>query len=254
MRWNSLQFMDALKACGTRYVSDNSWHKWGDQHRYSMDAFKLYHRASTNALGMLLLGSGKIRFDNGLLGNFGMTSGSGTDDKMLEKVQGLQAQRTAMRTAPGMRDAPKVVGPGSILSDRNWSPLLNDSYILGGVHAGFEFHFAEDAASAEFATMPVQLTPAQKWQAFIKKHPETFWDDKNHLPRVLSRELIGLKTFGYRPEFSVHQLSLRPTGSGNATFIRYLEALAAGGYTGKNRVRMFEVLSVFLFGTVAALR
>jgi len=235
-------------------VSDNSWHKWGDQHRYSMDAFKLYHRASTSALGWLLLGSGKIRFDDGLLGNFGMTSGSGTDDKMLEKVQALQAQRTAMRTAPGMRDVPNVVGPGSILSDRNWSPLLNDSYILGGVHAGCEFHFAEDAASAEFATMPVQLTPAQKWQAFIKKHPETFWDDKNHLPRVLSRELIGLKTFGYRPEFSVHQLSFRPTGSGDATFIRYLEALAAGGYTGKDRVRMFDALALFLFGTVAALR
>jgi hypothetical protein len=246
--------MDALKACGNRYVSDNSWHKWGDQHRYSMDAFKLYHRASTSALGWLLLGSGKIRFDDGLLGNFGMTSGSGTDDKMLEKVQALQAQRTAMRTAPGMRDVPNVVGPGSILSDRNWSPLLNDSYILGGVHAGCEFHFAEDAASAEFATMPVQLTPAQKWQAFIKKHPETFWDDKNHLPRVLSRELIGLKTFGYRPEFSVHQLSFRPTGSGDATFIRYLEALAAGGYTGKDRVRMFDALALFLFGTVAALR
>jgi len=235
-------------------VSDNSWHKWGDQHRYSMDAFKLYHRASTSALGWLLLGSGKIRFDDGLLGNFGMTSGSGTDDKMLEKVQALQAQRTAMRTAPGMRDVPNVVGPGSILSDRNWSPLLNDSYILGGVHAGCEFHFAEDAASAEFATMPVQLTPAQKWQAFIKKHPETFWDHKNHLPRVLSRELIGLKTFGYRPEFSVHQLSFRPTGSGDATFIRYLEALAAGGYTGKDRVRMFDALALFLFGTVAALR
>jgi len=254
MRWNSLQFMDALKACGNRYVSENAWHTWGGQHRYSMDAFKLYHCASTNALGMLLLGSGKIRFADDLLSNFGMTSGSGTDDKMLEKVQALQTQRTAMRTAPGMRDAPNVVGPGSILSDRNWSPLLNDSYILGGVHAGHEFHFAEDAASAEFSTMPVQLTPAQKWQAFIKKHPETFWDDKNHLPRVLSRELIGLKTFGYRPEFSAHQLSFRPTGSGDATFIRYLEALAAGGYTGKDRVRMFEALSVFLFGTVAALR
>ena len=159
-----------------------------------------------------------------------------------------------MRTAPGMRDAPNVLGPGSILSDRNWSPLLNDSYILGGIHAGFEFHFAEDAASAEFATMPVQLTPVQKWQAFFKKHPETFWDDKTHLPRVLSRELIGLKTFGYRPEFSPHQLSFRPTGSGNATFIRYLDALAAGGYTGKDRVRVLEALSVFLFGTVAALR
>jgi hypothetical protein len=63
-----------------------------------------------------------------------------------------------------------------------------------------------------------------------------------------------LKSFGYRPEFSVHQLSLRPTGSSNATFIRYVEALAAGGYTGKDRVRMFEALALFLFGTVAALR
>jgi hypothetical protein len=257
MPWNSLQFMDALNACGNRYEADNEWFIkkwWGDQVNYSLNAWKLYHRASTSSLGMLLLGSAKIREDPTLLGSFGMTSGSGTDDKTRQLIEKLQAQRTGLQTAPGLRDAPKVVGPGSVLSDKRWTPLLNDCYILGGAHAGFEFHYAEDAADAEFARMPPPLTPVNKWQAFLMSHPETFWDQDRNVPRILSRELIGLKTFGYRPQFFLQQLSFKPSQSGDGTFTTYLDALAASGYTRANRKQVIDAISLFLFGNVYALR
>ena len=257
MPWNSMQFMDAVEACGNRYETDNAWYtkeKWGDQINYMLNAWKLYYRASTSALGTLLLGGAKIREDPTLLASFGMTSGSGTDDKTLELVKRLQAKRTGLRTAPGMSDAPKVVGPGSILSDRNWTPLLNDCYILGGTHGGLEFHLTDDTVDAEFARMAPQLPPTHKWLAFLKGHPEMLWDENANAPRVLSRELIGLKTFGYQPQFFLQQLSFKPTPSGAATFTGYLDALAASGYTGKNRTLLVEMLSVFLFGNVGALR
>jgi hypothetical protein len=243
MAWNSMQFVDAVDACGNRYETDNSWYtkeKWGDRINYMLNAWKLYYRASTSALGMLLLGGAKIRDKGPLLDNFGATSGSGIDDKKLVE----RLQRTGLRTPPGT---------GSILSDRNWTPLLNDCYILGGTHAGLEFHFAEDTVDAEFARMAPQLSPAQKWLAFLKSHPEMLWDENAHAPRVLLRELIGLKTFGYRPQFFLQQLTFKPTQSGDATFTRYLDALATSGYTGKNRTQIVEAISVFLFGNVGAL-
>ena len=68
----------------------------------------------------------------------------------LKLVEELEKRRSAGRSAPALRDAPKVLGSGSILNDRNWTPLLNDSFILGGVHGNREFHFAEDDAGKYF--------------------------------------------------------------------------------------------------------
>lgn len=43
---------------------------------------------------------------------------------------------------------------GSVLSDRNWSALLNDALILGGVHTGREFHFVATAPMRHPAFKP----------------------------------------------------------------------------------------------------
>ena len=151
MPWNSLRFMQELDKCGDQYQADNAWFKndWGEQREYALNAWRLYQQASTNALGMLLLGSSKIRKDAVLVSNFGMTSAGGvTDPEEVALVKALEAQRADQRAAPGLRDAPDVLGTGSILNDKNWTPLLNDCYILGGVHGEHEFHVAQDSANA----------------------------------------------------------------------------------------------------------
>ena len=202
---------------------------------------------------MLLLGSAKIREDSLLLSNFGVTSAGGiTDPEEVALVKALETERTGLKAAPGLRDAPDVLGPGSILNDKNWTPLLNDCYILGGVHGEHEFHLAEDSADAYFESLGGQLPPQDKWRSYFSTHPDIIWDTTRQVPRILARELIGLKTFGYRAQFFLEQLSFRPTPSDGATFKTYLDALVAAGITSRNRTVVLETLSLFLFGNAAA--
>jgi hypothetical protein len=266
MPWNSLQFMQQFSQCANRYESENLWfgkQAWGDQHHYTLTAWRLYQKAATNALGMLLLGSAKIRNDASLLGNFGVTSAGGLNNpEELKLVEELERRRSAGRTAPALRDAPKVLGSGSILNDKNWTPLLNDSFILGGVHGRHEFHFAEEEAGRYFDFLAVRdklernpkaLNAREKWMGFFRAHPEIFWA-KPGVPRILARELIGLRTFGYRPEFSEQQLSFYPDGAGNPGFTNYLNAVDAAGFRSGNPDKVLGAISEFLFDRHDAFR
>jgi len=255
MPWNSVRFMQELNTCGNQYEADNAWfgNDWGDQRQYALNAWRLYQQASTNALGMLLLGSAKIRKDAVLMSNFGVASAGGiADAEEVALVKALETERIGQRAAPGLRDAPDVLGPGSILNDKNWTPLLNDCYVLGGVHGDHEFHLAEDSANAYFESLGGHLTPKDTWRSYFRAHPEVVWDPTRQVPRILARELIGLKTFGYRPQFFMEQLSFGPTRSDGATFKTYLDALVAAGITGRNRTLVLETLSLFLFGDADA--
>jgi hypothetical protein len=204
---------------------------------------------------MLILGGAKIRKDPALVGNFGVTSQAGpTDPQEKALVAELERLRERQRSAPGLADAPDVTGPGSILSDRTWTPLLNDAFILGGAHAGHEFHLAEDAVETYFnfrktrsAFEPDRATPEEKWMGFFKAHPEMLWDRTLDNPRVLARELIGLQTFGYVPEILPQQLSFRRTSSGHPTFKNYLNALASAHCRPGYSVQLLRHISRFLF-------
>ena len=110
-----------------------------------------------------------------------------------------------------------MLGPGSILNDKNWTPLLNDSYILGGVHGEHEFHLAEDSANA-YPSRSRAVAPKEQWQSYFRTHTDAVWDTTRQVPRILARELIGLKTFGYRPQFFQEQLSFGARQSDGATF------------------------------------
>ncbi|MEP7309522.1 MAG: hypothetical protein ABJA98_28790 [Acidobacteriota bacterium] len=247
--------MQELNTCGNQYEADNAWFRndWGERRQYALNAWRLYQQASTNALGMLLLGSAKIRKDSVLVSNFGMTSAGGViDPEEVALVEALETERTDQRAAPGLRDAPDVLGPGSILNDKNWTPLLNDCYILGGVHGGHEFHLAEDSANAYFESLGGQLTARDNWRSYFSTHQDAVWDTTRQVPRILARELIGLKTFGYRPRFFPEQLSFSATQSDGATFKTYLDALVAAGITSRNRTVVLETVSLFLFGNAAA--
>jgi len=266
MAWNSLQFMQTLGACGNRYEAENSWwgkKKWGEQHRYALNAWRLYRLTLRNPLGMLLLGGAKIRKDEALISSFGMASGGGiTDPEEVKIVQALEAQRMGMRDPQSLQPTPTVLGSGSILNDKDWSPLLNDCYILGGVHGGHEFHLAEDNVHAHFIALDRRasspggkpLTTSQKWLDYFRANPGTFWDDKIGVPRILAREMVGLKAFGYRAKLLPQQLSFVSPGESEGSFTAYLDAIVDAGIVSKNRVLVFDAISQLLFGKADALR
>ncbi len=71
---------------------------------------------------------------------------------------------------------------GSILNAANWSLLANDAWLLGGIHARTEFHFASPL----------------RW--------ENLWDEGKGRITVTAREAIGITSFGYRIIRPVPQL------------------------------------------------
>jgi len=258
VNWNHLQFVRALSECGDYRLSPfNRWCTWWskDPRLDVLNAWRLYNCANRAALGMLLLGGAKIRKDSALVMNFGVASQAGPYDPQEKAlVAELERLRETQRLAPALADAPDVAGPGSILSDRTWTPLLNDAFILGGAHGGHEFHLAEDSVESYFtfrqtraAFEPDRATTEEKWMGFFKAHPELLWDSKLGNPRVLARELIGLKAFGYSPQFSPQQLSFAKTSSGYPTFRSYLNALASANCQPGHSTELLRNISRFLF-------
>ena len=96
------------------------------------------------------------------------------------------------------------------------------------------------------------MAPKERWQSYFRAHQDAVWDTTRQVPRILARELIGLKTFGYRPQFFLQQLSFSASQSDGATFKTYLDALVAAGITSRNRTVVLETLSQFLFGNAQA--
>jgi len=64
--------------------------------------------------------------------------------------------------------------PGSILHTDDWSLLANDAWLLGGLHAQTEFHFAS----------PLRWT--------------NLWDEEAGRMTITAREAIGITMHGYR--------------------------------------------------------
>ena len=198
---------------------------------------------------MIVLGDTKIRKDPALVQNFGLASAGGVQDK--EEVA-MVARLNREREALYGRSHVDVVGTGSILSDKNWSPLLNDSLMLGGMHTGQEFVFAEDRAN----TVPTAAagTPQEWWNTVFLTFPDILWGDWG-APRVYARELLGLKTFEYTPVFSYHQVTYTPGNNTSGTFSQYLAALKGVGFEDPktNKQRIIRAISEWLFGDPMAL-
>ena len=64
--------------------------------------------------------------------------------------------------------------PGGILATSNWSLLANDAWLLGGLHAHTEFHFASPL----------------NWK--------NLWDEEAKRITVTAREAIGIAMHGYQ--------------------------------------------------------
>lgn len=271
MGWDETEFTkNASGPVYKRYTMDNSWFKWGnnpkdeDEKRHISDAWKLYRAASQNTLEFLILGDDKIRKSPDLLMNFGLASGSGVSAKEeLEEIKKQEQKRAAAAAGASAKVGQisvnvgsKPGSAGSILNDDGWTPMLNDAYVLAGVHGRQEFQWAAEGVDAEFGAS--NLSDFEKWKSYAVKH-SVFWGDdgqaKGVVPRVFGREVIGLKTFGYLPRFTklniIFKWSYQPKVS--PTFDSYLTALQAVKFDKKDKASINGTLGEFLFGDSDAL-
>jgi hypothetical protein len=270
--WVLDRFVDAAARTLDLYEKEYAWFKWPDRKTSVQHAWKLYRAAATNQLGMILLGDAKIRTNAALLMNFGLTSGSGVaagdELKQIERLMAGRQQLVGRHSGAAVQ----VLGPGSILNDQNWSPLMNDALILGGVHTAQDFHWAEEGfdrfamvGAQEFiqrrevfnqgTAAPVALRRDQKYYQDKWKHyllgQSNFWS--GGFARIFARELIGLKTFGYRAVCTEQEVLFTPGGAAAATFDTYLHGLRAVNFGNNDRVSINRAIGEFLFGDPAAL-
>jgi hypothetical protein len=260
MRWTEDQFKNAVQPVLKRYTQDNSWFTWRteDLDVHVKDAWNLYYAANTNALGMLLLGDAKIRTNSPLMMNFGLASGNSLKaDAEKAGIDKVQAQRDQL----GAGLATSVLGTGSILNDQLWSPLMNDAFILAGVHDEQEFHWAEeefdqfDARAAATARRSASFHDTDYYRALWKQYllgGDNFW--RGGFVRVFARELIGLNAFGYKPRFSKIGVAFEWSDpSGFADFSKYLDALDKAGFSKGDSAAINAALGRYLFNDSAAL-
>jgi hypothetical protein len=229
---------------------------------------KMYRNVGQGRV-MMLLGDAKIRQDFTLVMNFGLASGSGSDDqKMIDELNARRRNLALDSSSPAI----PVAGSGSILNDQKWSPLVNDSFILGGTHSGREFHlmlqdfvqfdierqktrqvFGQTAPQYPAAKLRSPDYFEQKWKLYLITHPEVLWNSAFRIPRVFARELVGLQAFGYAPDFNYGGIGFRKAGRGPEDFSTYLTALTGAGFLNADKARITSTISAFLFGNGGAL-
>lgn len=271
--WSSLQFLNHLEPLYEQYKTDNRWVSWWTNPQTDiLNSWRLYRAAYQSSVGFLLLGDTKIRKDPALVMNFGLSSAGGVQDPPeVRLVEELQRKRGLV---PADRNAPRVVGVGSILSDKNWTPMLNDSFVLGGIHRGQQFHLAEDEAH-RFMNRPtsgpqtigrealeqrravfgaaVRFQPGAEavyraWKEFFRANPTQFWGPWG--PRVFAREVLGLRAFGYHPVFKEQALiftTASPGTSSQATFSEYLNTLRSVNFQVPDRAAILTAIRQYLF-------
>lgn len=159
------------------YKRDNTWYKWntGYNNASSTDelvfvAWKCYKGTTNNALGRVVLGDTKIRSDRELVQSFGLASAAGVQEDADRLAMDALMQKRIGWAAGGRVGAPtEVIGPGSILSTKHWSPLLNDALILAGIHTQQDFHLALNddeqklwAGLPRVSSAPTELVRARK--------------------------------------------------------------------------------------------
>lgn len=256
-----------------------SWRKWDDE--TIMDgfidaAYNLYAATARNALRLTILGDTEIRSLAPLVSNFGLMSAAGVQDKKdVTMVKDLEQRRrqVGMGTNEGLKGVPKVLGVGSILGDKMWTPILNDALMLGSIEGyqsfylglnsaeqkawsddGFDSDVTQKASKFGGALKSKRNVQRSNWLTFLRRQPQMIWRGGN--PRVFARELLALKFFGYRPEYSRAHLAFAPgwgPSIGPPTFRRYTHALRDLGFFANDKSSVMGAISEFLFDDKKAL-
>jgi hypothetical protein len=273
------QVAEALRQLRAEYIAENSWFRFYtdgndamNPDKFAAAAGKAYEHVMTVNVP-LLLGDTKIRSDAELVSNFGVSdaesasatsssTSSATSMRSSIPVAGnLTRAGSTAAVSSASSSATSTSPSGGILDNKKWSPMLNDAFIMGGIHKKKQFVFSpvDDDASFVQSIMPPTrgADPKQQqieaaipgWRAFFQTKQYLLWD--RGYPRVFVRELLGLHAFGYKAAPTSTNLSFEvidPAAADNATFKEYCKELEDSGYYANDRVRVLKLLAEFLFG------
>lgn len=295
LQWR--EFKREIDPLVTIYRQDNAWvgrvitPSWNFEyhmHHYIRAAYLLYQATGRNELRYVLLGGTGIRKSREYIMNFGVTAANGIQDPETEvEVRYTDQARAdtvaAPRRQPAANPDNRVIpaqGGGSILSEKRWTPLLNDALIVGSATAQHDFLIALDRYEQGLwreceATLRPELERmraryAQRfggnppdtvlknsaeyrnmvWQRFFSWNLGMFWDSNARNPRVLTRELLGLAMFGYEVRLGDRQIGFRPrTNVPDPTFAAYVNGLRnLRFHDTRARARIMRAVSTFLLG------
>ncbi len=161
---------DAL-ACGVRYYPDSSL-----QPEKIEAAYKIYRNASKGT--QLLDADGNtVDFGVSIVGRLALKV-KRTGESGREEYVWLPADESFPSIDKIMQENLKTLDEdsdraGGILDAKRWSLLGNDAWLLGGIYAKTEFHFAS----------PLE------WS--------NLWDEEGRRMTITAREAIGIATHGY---------------------------------------------------------
>jgi hypothetical protein len=158
------EFRAAALKCSKDYYSDGSLHQ--DK---IVAAFRIYRNASAGS--RLSDFDGKpVDFGITIVGRLALKAENDTwvaADESFPSIDEILCKNLKVMDEDSGES-------GSILSASIWSLLANDAWVLGGIHARTEFHFAS----------PLRC--------------ENLWDERGNRMTVTAREVIGITAFGYR--------------------------------------------------------
>jgi hypothetical protein len=187
---------DFIKAYGYLGAADFRFGQLSQAAKLYIDkCFSVYQNAASNGLGSLVVGRIVKKDGNGQRLNLGQI-GRGLDD----------IERANFRTT-------NAGSNGSVLDTDDWSHPLNDSWLMGGIHAKLDFYVASPRTEANILDPQFGAT-------------------------VTGRELLGLTAFGYslHPNTRLGEVYVCTDQSRalTATFVAYenafSEAKTRGGF------------------------
>lgn len=195
-------FRAAALKCGWDYYTDRSLHQ--DK---IVAAFRIYRNASTGT--KLSDFEGKpVNFGITIVGRLALRAGDGT---WVSAVESFPSIDEIMRDNLMVMDEDSD-DSGSILSAGDWSLLANDAWVLGGIHARTEFHFASPL----------------RW--------ENLWDERGNRMTITAREIIGITASGYRISRPVPKLEAVAKCTDNK------KAAAASLRTYKKEIQKYQTI------------
>jgi hypothetical protein len=158
------EFRTAAVNCGADYYTDGSLHQ-----EMIAAAFRIYRNASAGTKLSDFEGN-PVDFGITIVGRLALRA---DDGKWIPADESFPSIDEIMRENLKVMDEDSG-DSGGILSAGHWSLLANDAWVLGGIYARTEFHFASPL----------------RW--------ENLWDESGSRMTVTAREVIGITAFGCR--------------------------------------------------------
>jgi len=161
--YQSLESFQAdVNACGEYYNDSLPSHKLEA-------AYKIYLHAS-GGTKLKDVDGNQVQFGVAVVGRLAFDWDTGVWKSSDETFPGIDLIMRENLTTMG--EDPD--SQGSVLDAKDWSLLANDAWVLGGIHAGTEFHFASPL----------------RWQ--------NLWSEKGGVMTVTAREAICITSCGYQ--------------------------------------------------------